>query len=183
MKQLPDAHPRTSLVRKKFTRIAILSLLTLGIFSCGGKDTLVDDTRTFGDKGWNRFKPEVFSVDVKDADNYYQIDFEVVVDTSLMRTNTLPLTVNLFSPSGDRRMFYASISLIENNRWKGEPQPGRTKEGLRLLRQTIRPFFTFNSNGEFRMEIGQASSQFDLDAVKSFRLDIERTEIDYKGMK
>jgi hypothetical protein len=161
--------------------LLLLSLLSLNI-ACSGDPTLVDDTRTFANNTWNRFTPEVFEFSVPNADDFYRIDFELVVDTALMRNPQLPLTVNLYSPDGERRMFYAYINLKEHGRWKGQSLEGRDKEGLRVIRQNIRPFFTFNNKGTYRMEIGQATSQYDLEGFHSFRLSIERTDIDYKAL-
>ena len=152
------------------------------LVSCGGKNVLVDDQREFPNTVWNRFQPEKFEITVNNTDDYYRIDFEVVLDSALMRNDQLPLTVNLYSPDGERRMFYAYINLREHGRWKGQVLQEREKEGLRVMRETIKPFFSFNSKGTYRLEIGQATSQFDLDGLYSFRLDIERTEIDYKAL-
>ena len=164
----------------KKLQIAVIGLLLLA--SCGGKRVLVDETREFDRAVWQRFSPESFEISVDNPDDYYSIDMEVVVDSALMRNGQLPLTVNLYSPDGERRMFYAYINLTENGRWKGQALPGRSKEGLRVVRQNIRPFFTFNSKGSYRMEVGQATSQYELEGLYSLRLDIERTEIDYKAL-
>lgn len=157
-------------------------LATILLFSCGGENVLVDETRTLDNAVWQRFSPESFDINVNNPDNYYRIDFEVVVDSALMRNDQLPLTVNLYSPDGERRMFYTYINLKEHGRWKGQSLEGRDKEGLRVIRQNIRPFFTFNNKGTYRMEIGQATSQYDLEGFHSFRLSIERTDIDYKAL-
>ena len=162
-----------------------LYTILLGFFllsACGGKKVLIDETREFDRAVWQRFTPEVFDIKVSNPDDYYSIDFEVVVDSAMMRNPQLPLTVNLYSPDGTRRMFYAYINLVENGRWKGEALKGRSRDGLRVMRQNIRPFFTFNSTGIYRLEIGQATSQYELEGVQSLRLDIERTEIDYKAL-
>lgn len=152
------------------------------LLSCGGKATLVDDTRTFANETWNRFSPEVFEIAVGNPDDYYRIDFEVVVDSAQMRDTQLPLTVNIYSPNGERRMFYTYVKMVENGRWKGTVTPGRDRDGLRTLTQNIRPFFTFNNKGDYRMEIVQGTSQYDLEGVRSFRLLIERTEVDYSAL-
>ena len=99
-----------------------------------------------------------------------------------MRNEQLPLTVNLYSPDGTRRMFYAYVNLVENGRWKGQVTPGRERDGLRTLQQNIRPFFTFNNKGTYRMEIAQGTSQYDLDGIRSFRLVIERTQVDFSAL-
>ena len=150
--------------------------------ACGSKETLLDQTSTFANNTWQRFNPEVYEFEVDNLDDFYSIDFEIVVDSALMRNSQLPFTVNLYSPDGERRMFYAYINLKENGRWKGEHVEQATHKGLRRMTQNIRPFFSFNSKGTYRMEIGQATSQYDLEGVESFRLLIRRAEIDYKGL-
>ena len=165
-------------MKNKVYLLLLLSLLSLNI-ACSGDPTLVDDTRTFANNTWNRFTPEVFEFSVPNADDFYRIDLELVVDTALMRNPQLPLTVNLYSPDGERRMFYAYVNMVENGRWKGIVTPGRDRDGLRTLTQNIRPFFTFNAKGDYRMEIAQATSQYDLEGVRSFRLNVQRTEVDY----
>ncbi len=157
-------------------------LFALTLLSCSSNPTLVDDTRTFANNTWNRFTPEVFEFSVPNADDFYRIDLELVVDTALMRNPQLPLTVNLYSPDGERRMFYAYVNMVENGRWKGIVTPGRDRDGLRTLTQNIRPFFTFNAKGDYRMEIAQATSQYDLEGVRSFRLNVQRTEIDFSAL-
>lgn len=164
---------------------AVQLTLFLGLLlltACGGRNVLVDETRQFNNAVWQRFSPESFEINVDNADDYYRIDFEVVVDSAKMRNAQLPLTVNFYSPDGERRMFYAYINLKEYGRWKGQRLEGRSQEGIRVMRETIRPFFTFNNKGTYRMEIGQATSQYDLEGIYSLRLDIERTEIDYKAL-
>ena len=147
--------------------------------SCGGKKTLLDEERTFPNTVWNRFTPQVYTVDVQQPDTYYNIDLEVVVDTARMRGTQLPLTVNLYSPDNERRMFYSGIEFIQNGRWKGE---AADNPGQRVLHQTIRSFFSFNRKGEHRLEIGQATSQYDLDGVHSLKVTISKAELDYKDL-
>ena len=84
--------------------------------------------------------PEVFEVNVSNTEDYYNIDMTATVDTSVFRYQILPLTVNIYSPNGERRMFYASIPTKENGRWKGE-----IKDGKRVITSRVRTFFSFNS--------------------------------------
>ncbi len=153
------------------TLFAILGLLLLA--SCGKKN-VIDEERSFGKGVWNHFTPEVFEVTVDNTEDYYNIDMTATVDTALFRYNILPLTVNIYSPNGERRMFYASIPTKENSRWKGEK-----KGNQREITARVRTFFSFNSTGTHRVEIAQATSQYDLEGINSFRLTIENTEIDY----
>lgn len=159
--------------------MAILGAL---LFCSCGKKVLVDDERHFANDTWNRFTPEKFDVEVGDPEGYYNINVEAVVDSARMRNDRLPLVVNFYSPNGERRMFYTDIALVENGRWKGKPLPGRERDGWRVVSQCIRPFFIFNVKGTHNIEISQGTSQFDLDGVRSFRLQIEEAEMDFKGL-
>lgn len=143
--------------------------------SCGKKN-IIDEERSFAGV-WNRFTPEVFEVEVTNTEDYYNIDFTATVDTVLFRYSTLPLTVNLYSPNGERRTFYTAVLLKENGRWKGE-----AKGGMREVTTQVRTFFSFNSKGTHRLEIAQATSQYDLEGIDSFRLTIENTKVDYKDL-
>ena len=154
-------------------RLVIAVLGVLLFISCGKKN-IIDEERTFKGGVWNHFSPELFDVNVSNTEDYYNIDMTATVDTSIFRYQILPLTVNIYSPNGERRMFYASIPTKENGRWKGE-----MKDGKREITARVRTFFSFNCTGAHRMEIAQATSQYDLEGLASFRLTIENTDIDY----
>lgn len=158
------------------TKVAVLfflSFLSLTLFSCGGKKIL-DEEREFAGNTWNRFSPEVFEATVNNIQDYYNIDLTVSVDTALFRYNSLPLTVNIYSPNGEHRMFYSEVTLKENGRWKGEAD-----DSLRTVGTHVRTFFSFNGKGSHRIEIGQATSQYDLEGVHSIEMDIYKVKLDY----
>lgn len=144
--------------------------------ACGSK-TVIDDERTFSGDIWNRFTPEVFEVDLTNVDDYFNIDITVSIDTARFRYESLPLTVNLYSPAGEHRFFYAEMPLKENGRWKGE-----MRDGYRVVERRVRPFFSFNGTGTHRIEIGQATSQYDLEGAHAVRLYIENTKVDYDDL-
>lgn len=141
--------------------------------SCNSKPIL-DEEREFGENIWNRFSPEVFEATVNNTEAYYNIDLTVEVDTAAFRYNSLPLTVNIYSSNGEHRMFYSEVPLKENDRWKGE-----TDDDVRKVSTHIRTFFSFNSQGDYRIEIGQATSQYDLEGIHSIELEIYKVKLDY----
>ena len=147
------------------------------LFAACGNKTVIDDERLFGKNVWNRFTPEVFDIGLNNVDDYFNIDIAVSVDTDVFRYQTLPLTVNLYSPNGEHRFFYADMPLKEQGRWKGE-----MKDGYRVVERRVRSFFSFNGTGTHRIEIGQATSQYDLEGVHSVRLYIENTKVDYDDL-
>lgn len=160
---------------RKTTNI-LLTLAVLLCMGCGSKN-IIDEERTFANDVWNRFTPEVFEVSVNNTDDYYNIDVTVAADTTVFRYSLLPITVNIYSPSGEHRMFYASVPLKENGRWKGEIVGDR-----RQVTSRIRTLFSFNAKGDHRIEIGQATSQYNLEGIGSLRLTVENTKIDYKDL-
>jgi len=148
--------------------------ICLILFSCGKNKSIVEEEREFAGHIWNRFTPEKYEFDVNDIEKYYNIDLTISVDTALFRYNSLPLTVNLFSPTSEHRMFYAEIPLKENGRWKGELDGAQ-----RTATTHIRTFFSFNSKGTHNLEIGQATSQYDLEGIQSMDLNIYTVKLDY----
>lgn len=157
-------------------RIIPIVFSVLLFISCGSKN-IIDEERTFANDVWNRFTPEIFEVSVDNTQDYYNIDVTVAADTAVFRYSLLPITVNIYSPAGERRMFYASVPLKENGRWKGEIVGDR-----RVVTSRIRALFSFNAKGEHRIEIGHATSQYNLEGISSLRLTIENTKIDYKDL-
>lgn len=150
-----------------------LAAASMLLSACSGK-RLLDDSHTFHNDVWNRFKPEQFEASPKNNRDYYNIDFSTSVDTAVFRYSSLPLLVRMHSPAGEERSFYAEIPLKENGHWLGD-----TKEGRCTVRHRIRSFFSFNHAGSHRIEIGQTTSQYDLEGVHAIGIHIVRTKLDY----
>ena len=162
------------MMKKTLPILLLLSLLTLA--SCG-KKVLVDDERTFDSDVWNRFTPQVYEIDVRNIQDFYNIDLTVSIDTQTYRYDVVPVTVNLYSPNSERRMFYAEVPLKLNGRWRGEVVDGR-----RTVSNHIRTYFSFNAKGTHRMEVGQATSQYDLEGIHSLQLNIYKVALDYPDL-
>lgn len=124
---------------------------------------------------WNRFKPKIFTVDISNANELYNISLCVTVDTSLFHDNSLPMLVNVVSPAGERRMFPCSILLRDKSgEWNGEWQ-----NGLLVVDKCIRDSFSFNRDGEHSVSVGQGTHYYDIKGIRAIRLHIEETKIDY----
>ncbi len=146
---------------------------------CSCNKSLLDEERTFDHNVWNRFTPEVFEVSIDHIDDYYNIDVTAVIDTAVYRYLTVPMLFNLYSPAGDQRSFYAEVPFTENGRWRGEMLTGDKKSPLRTASRRIRAFFSVNSTGTHRMEIGQTTSQYDLEGIHSIHVTISKAQLDY----
>lgn len=156
-------------------RIGLLLLFAVFMLTaCNNKKILLDEERTFANDVWNRFTPEVFEVNIDNPDDYYHVTFEVEVDTALMRGDGFPMLVKLYSPGGERRTFRSGLTLRQNGRWKGE-----NSGAYRLVGDRVKAFFSFNAKGTHRMEVSQATSQYDMEGVHMLRVVVERAKLDY----
>ncbi|MBP5677152.1 MAG: hypothetical protein J6W88_01490 [Bacteroidales bacterium] len=140
--------------------------------SCGNKGNF-DEERTFSGNIWNRFTPESFDVNIPNTNNYYNIDVTVAIDTNIYRYDQFPLNVNLYSPQNEHRYFQSFIALKEKGRWRGE-----VSDGYRIVTGRVRSYFSFNHEGTHRVELGQATSQYDLEGIHSVRLTLDKTKLD-----
>ena len=157
----------------RLLRTAAMMGLLVAVASCGRK-TVVDEEHTFAHNVWNRFTPEHFEAAVPDNEAFYNFDLSTSVDTALFRYESLPLTVKIYGAQGEHRMFYAEIPLKKEGRWRGE-----MVEGYRVVVHRVKAMFSFNAAGDYRIDIGQATSQYDLEGVHSIGLHIVRAKMDY----
>ncbi len=150
--------------------------IVLGIFflvSCGGKDIL-DEEREFGRDIWNRFTPETFEFTVNDIDAYYNVDLTVTIDTALFRYDHFPVYLDLKSPDGESRRFNGQVDFKQLGTWRGEEQ-GQ----YRVICGPMRNYMSFNSKGHHTLEVGQTTSQYDLEGIHSVAVHIYKVKLDY----
>lgn len=152
---------------------ALLCTVAL-LCACQRNNTVFDETHTFNGNNWNRFTPEQFEIDVPNAEDYYNIDFTVSVDTSVYRYKEFPLMVIMTSPAGEERQFYHTIILNEKGRWRGE-----VHDGLRTVQGRVRSYFTFNRKGTHTMLVSQTTSQYDLEGIHSLQVTVDKTKLEY----
>lgn len=158
-------------------RKLLIALMGVCLLCSCGKKNILDESHTFDRNIWNRFTMEEFSFNVPNIDNYYHIDITVAVDTLHYRYNTVPLAVNIVSPDGEKRRILTSVALKEKERWRGEMQ-----DGYRYAQGRVRSYFSFNSKGQYRMEVGQQTSQYDLEGIHSVAVRIEKAKLDYSHL-
>lgn len=158
-------------------RKLLIALMGVCLLCSCGKKNILDESHAFDRNIWNRFTMEEFSFHVPNIDNYYNIDITVAVDTLHYRYNTVPLAVNIVSPDGEKRRILTSVALKEKERWRGEMQ-----DGYRYAQGRVRSYFSFNSKGQYRMEVGQQTSQYDLEGIHSVAVRIEKAKLDYSHL-
>lgn len=150
------------------------ALLLILAASCNSS-VLFDEEHVIADAKWNRFSPEEFHVKSNSVDDYYDLYVTVSVDTNQYRLNSLPVNINLYSPNGERRMFPSTVTLRKSNgQWNG------TFEGSVLTcSQRVRDCFCFNTEGDYKVEVGQATHYYDITGVKSIAFKVLKTKLEY----
>ncbi|MBP3763295.1 MAG: hypothetical protein J6I49_05365 [Bacteroidales bacterium] len=156
---------------------AALALATAAALTACGNTKLVDEERTFASDIWNRFTPEVFELKVTDADMYFNVDFTVEVDTVLYRYDDFPMIIDIYDTDGTHRHLTPVLKVRENGRWKGEQRDRYRRVEARLFN-----YFAFNAPGDYRYEVKQGTSQYDLEGIHSLRLAITEAKLDYSGL-
>ena len=163
----------TKLRRPHITLVAaVVVLTTLALAACNRKP-LLDETHDLGGT-WNRFKNEVFEVEVKNTDDYYDIYLKAVFDTSQFHYASLPVNINIYSSDGERRMFSATLPLRDRQ----QMMTGKMIDGYLVVDHRVRDLFSFNSKGSYRIEVGQATQYYDIHGIKSVSLHIEPADLD-----
>ena len=158
----------------KKTVLSLLLFCGLALFTACGKKAVFDETHSFAG-AWNRFEPENFTVNVQDAEELYDLYLGVTVDTAHYHENSLPLHVNVISPVGERRMFPCTIILRDRaGVWKGE-----WHDGLLFVDRQVRNCFSFNREGDHTVTIGQGTHYYDIDGIRSVRLHLSPSEMEY----
>lgn len=156
-------------------RNTLLLVTIVILFSSCGKQVLFEEVHTFTNSKWMRFEPEKFMVNATSVDDCYDIYISLLVDTSQYHAAEVPLSVNLYSPNGDRRMFPTTIVLKDaNGGWQG------SIEGKVLtVTKNVRPYFFFNSKGEYRIELAQTTHYYEIQGIRSIELKLIKAELEY----
>ncbi len=156
-------------------RVSLLVFSFHLLLSCssGAGDLLIDEQRTFANDVWNSVTPEVFEVNVINDSDYFNIDLTVTVDTALYRYADFPFYLDIYTPDGTRRHLTPQLAVKQNDRWKGESN-GR----YRTITKRVQNYFFFNSPGTHRLEVRQATSQYNLEGIHAFAIHIEKAELD-----
>lgn len=156
---------------------AIMAIMTTALLAACTPKRIADEVREFDHDVWNRFTPELFDIKVDNNEDLFNIDFEVKVDTALFRYDYMPFVVELDSPEREHRQIFTGVELKTSGRWRGEAEGA-----YRVVQGRIRSLFSFNHKGVHKLSVKQDTPQYDLEGIHSFRVIVERTEIDYSAL-
>jgi hypothetical protein len=138
----------------------------------------INEERTFANNVWNSQSPEIFVIDITDSNAYYSIEFTVAIDTAVYRYETVPFYTDIFTPDGAHRHLTPEFPTKQYGRWKGE-----MRDGYRIISKKLYEYFPFSKGGRQRIEVRQATSQFDLEGIHSFTLSIKKADLDFEKMR
>ena len=142
------------------------------------KPGTLNEERTFANNVWNSQTPEIFEIDITDSNAYYSIEFTVAVDTTVYRYESFPFYVNIYTPDGAHRHLSPEFPIKQYGRWKGE-----MRNGYRVISKRLYDFFPFSKTGKQRFEVKQATSQFNLEGIHSFAINIQKADLDFEKMR
>ena len=174
---------------KSYHNLLTFLLFTSLLFAaCGGSSSseaakeqssgTLSETRTFDNNVWNSKQPEVFALNVADPDAYYSFDLTVALDTALYRYERVPFYIDIYTPDGAHRHLTPEIGIKQYGRWKGE-----MRDGYRVISQRVYEYFPFSKAGKQRIEVRQATSQFNLEGIHAFGIDIQKADLDIEKMR
>lgn len=128
------------------------------------------------DQGENAVASQVFTFDVHNIEDCYNIDAIVKVDTTRYTANQIPLVVNFDNDNGEQRMFYSMISLRDKN-----GKLAGTKDGPYVtVRSHIKEYFFFNYQGTNKIAIKQGTDKYEIHGIAEFGLAVEKVNLRVK---
>jgi len=138
----------------------------------------LDEERTFPNNVWNSQTPEIFEIDIKDSNAFYTITYTVAIDTAVYRYQTIPFYTDIYTPDNAHRHLTPEFPIKQYGRWKGEME-----DGYRVVTKQLYEYFPFSKTGIQRIEVRQATSQFDLEGIHSFKISIKKADLDFEKMR
>jgi hypothetical protein len=170
--------------------LSLYFLVLTTLAACGGtsgnpsvnntqnSDILISEERTFDHNTWCTQSPEVFEVNISNVDDWFSIEYTIALDTAIYRYETVPFYTDIYTPDGVHRHMTPEIPIKHYGRWKGE-----TRDGYQVISKVLYEYFAFNKAGKQRIEVRQATSQYNLEGIHSFGITIKKVELDFEKMR
>jgi gliding motility-associated lipoprotein GldH len=150
---------------RNFTKHIFSVLLVLILVSCS-RTTVYDNEVKFMESGWNRFRPETFEFEIKNADKRYDIQLEIKLTESFQHMS-LPMFYFIDDNSGaENRSGRFSIRIKDlQNVFLNQAD----KNGIYTYQQTFQAKKKFNEPGKYKYTLEHGTSNFDLKGIVSLR--------------
>lgn len=162
---------------KSFPRfVAFVLLLSAALLSsCQRGGVVYDGTKELPEGRWMRFEPTEFDIDVRSAEDCYEIEAVLVLDTSRFREAALPIVLKVVSPAGETRTLFSTIMLKGTD---GRCLAQGSQAGGCLFRQRVREYFYFNNKGAHRISVGQRTSRYEISGIHSIGITISKAQLE-----
>ena len=145
---------------------------TLLMAACGSK-TVLHETHALKNGTWLRFEPEKYTFEIRDMDACYDLTLTARVDTALLTDAELPLIVDMYNETSERRMLPLKLRLRDAH---GQAT-GRASGAYREVSVPVREYFFFNTKGQQRVEVKQATSRYELRGVNALTLTVKESDL------
>ena len=155
-------------------------LLLLPLASCSRPDTVAESVLDLPSGGkWLRFEPQEVTVSIPNSDDCYELHVSAIIDTALYRGSSLPLTLKVSTPQGERRTIFADLLLVaRDGHTLGQPCPDGPAGSL-LFNQRIREYFYFNQPGDHTVSIGQRTTRYEIQGIRQVRFTVRKAKLEY----
>lgn len=151
-------------------------IFALAVFAGCSNDVIFEGNHQFSDEKWQRFEPEVFTFDVKNIDDCYDIYFNFRVNCNEFRVEILPFIIQLTDSEGTVRNMKTDIAIVgKDGGWKGNVIGNYCEYSVK-----VREYFFFNREGRHEMAVKNGSQFLELEGITSFGLKIVRANMDLK---
>lgn len=158
-----------------YKRLLFTLVASVLLVSCS-QNVILDESRDFANHKWMRFEPEEFTAEVKNIDDCFDIYLTATIDTAIFRGNSLPMTLNIYGPTGERRMFRYDLQFKtkKEDQWLGD-----WDNGYLTVTRCVRQYFFFNNKGDFKFELAQCTNRYELEGVCSTGIRIVKAQLEY----
>jgi gliding motility-associated lipoprotein GldH len=149
-------------MKKIFLRYIIFFILAVG---CASGST-IKSFHNFSEQQWQRFENPLIDINIEHPGTFYNMWLELHYTSSFNRDN-LPVTVIMYTPSGEIR----SRDLIL--KFNAEDDKYNESGKLRVL---LRKDFAFSERGNCKFEIENRSQKIETSGLISIGITIEKTQ-------
>ena len=169
---------RRSTFSNTIARGPLIILLALLLAGCSHSGRVYEGTLDFPSGKWLRFEPRELKAQIPNAEDCYELHVSALIDTTLYRESSLPLTIKITSQQGETRTIFASLSLRSNDGHSlGEPAPDGAPGALHFG-QRIREYFYFNTSGAHTISIGQRTSRYEIQGIRQVCFSVSKANIE-----
>ncbi len=158
----------------KLKQHILIAAIALILTACN--HIIIDESHPVSDNNWLRFEPEAFDFEIKNTDDCYHLTASIRIDTNMIQLKEFPLVVNINTASGETRMFYAHIPLIDKN----GKRTGSVTSNYQLAEARIREYLFFSTKGNVHLEMKQGTHKYELPGVAMVGLRVEKADMSTK---